>query len=221
MSIAIGAAVLTLAIGIPQLKGELGSSNLGLGLTMTTAFAILQLLRVLLASVLGLDRRGYRTPTPTDLVPVSDEEPKEREARIAALWYDYMYDLEEAGNQKVGQMAIAHRALKNFVAAVLVGALMVAGAQMTRSFESLRDRGTASTPGPEPESARRQNIPDLPEASTTTEPEVFHSPRGAPVIRDDREHPSTTRTPSSRSEEVPNPPRSAPHLEPVREDRGT
>jgi hypothetical protein len=124
------AAAIILGVGLPQLRGELGGGARATLFALASLYAVIQLLRTLLAAVAGLETRSYLAPTPEDLFPRPGEELLARERRLSELWYDVMVTVEEAGNRKVDQMDDAHRALRNFVVGALLAAVVVAVAQL-------------------------------------------------------------------------------------------
>jgi hypothetical protein len=87
-------------------------------------YLTLQVCSAILAAVVGLGRRGYFTSTPTDVLPTRDEAPSVHLRRQLASCLHTLADTQVRNDDKVTQMAVAHRAMRNFLVGLLVlGAL--------------------------------------------------------------------------------------------------
>lgn len=83
-------------------------------------YLTLQICSALFAAVSGLSRRAYPADRPRDLLPPSGEAPPSYlRSRIVGLM-EMVVEHQSANNEKVTQMAVAHRAMKNFVFGLLV-----------------------------------------------------------------------------------------------------
>ena len=80
-------------------------------------YVAIQLLRSLWATVAGLIRRSYRQLSPVDLAPQAGEDSQSYRLRLLNLQINIMQWNEWVVNQKVSEMAVAHVALRNALAA--------------------------------------------------------------------------------------------------------
>ena len=80
-------------------------------------YVALQLLCSLRATVAGLKRKAYWQLSPEDMVPKDIEISETYRIRLLNLQVDHMLYNESVVNDKVGQMAVAHAALKNALTA--------------------------------------------------------------------------------------------------------
>lgn len=83
-------------------------------------YIVLQLLSAVLASVRGLERRGYLEVSAEDLFLLPTEGQEDRAKRQMCSLLRVLDDHHVLNSRKVEQMAIAHRALQNFVGAMVV-----------------------------------------------------------------------------------------------------
>jgi hypothetical protein len=91
-------------------------------LAIGAVYLTLQICSALLAAVSGLSRRAYPADRPRDLLPSSGVAPPSYlRSRIVEL-VKMVVEHRSENNEKVTQMAVAHRAMRNF----LVGLLIVA-----------------------------------------------------------------------------------------------
>ncbi|MCG3776437.1 MAG: hypothetical protein JW395_3296 [Nitrospira sp.] len=86
----------------------------------------IQLICSLLAVVRGLERRNFRELSRQDLTPFKEETSAAYCRRLLASRWVAMWCNDEVTNEKVGQMAVAHVALRNVL--VAVGLLIVLSA---------------------------------------------------------------------------------------------
>ena len=83
-------------------------------------YVAVQLLRSLWATVAGLINRPYKQLSPADLVPQAEEESQSYRIRLLNLQLNIMQRNEWVVNQKVSEMAVAHTALRNALAATFL-----------------------------------------------------------------------------------------------------
>lgn len=152
-----GTIVLGSMFGQPSsLRNGLQGWLLAFGLFYLT----LQVCSAILAAILGLGRRGYHTIMPADVLPVQGEAPAVQLRRQIANCLDILDDGRSKNNEKVTQMAVAHRAMLNFLAGLLALAILGTLHTITASpsddlVERLRQdktlqellRGSQGTPG--------------------------------------------------------------------------
>jgi hypothetical protein len=100
----------------PSLRHGLQGWLLALG----PLYLTLQVCSAILAAVLGLGRRGYRAIIPTDVLPERNEAPAVQLRRQITNCLHILDDDRIKNNAKVTQMAVAHRAMMNFLGGLLV-----------------------------------------------------------------------------------------------------
>jgi hypothetical protein len=125
---------------------ELVRSDLGWIPLVIALYSALQLVRALMAAIVGLKRRNYRVIDFSDVLPTRDMTAAQR--RIAVL-KERVRALEQnsaLNGSKVEQMALAHHALLNFVPATLLFAVVVVMVGRTISAgsvpEPVHDQGS-------------------------------------------------------------------------------
>ncbi len=92
-------------------------------LVFGAVYLTLQICSALFAAVSGLSRRAYPADRPTDLLPsIGETPPSYWRSRIVEL-AEMVVEHQSTNNEKVTQMAVAHRAMKNFLFGLLVVAL--------------------------------------------------------------------------------------------------
>lgn len=90
-------------------------------------YLTVQLCSAILASVRGLSRKTYKAATATDILPsLSEDRPTHLRRRIHGC-LEMLSDHQTNNDDKVTKMDMAHRAMKNFLGALLVIALLGAG----------------------------------------------------------------------------------------------
>jgi hypothetical protein len=110
---------------IAQATGKLATHATSLKwiLAVGALYLILQICSALLAAVSGLSRRSYPADLPRDLLPESGQEARGylrgRIVNVAKMVTEHRFE----NNTKVAQMAVAHRAMKNFLLGLLTVAL--------------------------------------------------------------------------------------------------
>jgi hypothetical protein len=93
---------------------------IGLGALYLTS----QLSSAIFAAVRGLSRRQYYSESASDILPTATEvRPAYLKRRIRSRSAE-LIDRQERNNEKVTQMAVAHRAITNFVVALLLFAVV-------------------------------------------------------------------------------------------------
>ncbi len=125
-SVASAIAFGVLAIALNR-EGRLSvgawSGGVAVGLVF---YVLLQVVCALLASIRGLSRTGYLPVRVGDLIPLQGEDPAVTGRRVLKKYVATAAQHAEANSQKVEQMAVAHRALQNFVVGVLLLTVWVA-----------------------------------------------------------------------------------------------
>lgn len=124
-------------------------------------YLALQISRAVFASVEGLSRRNYDALEPSDVLHRPDEDGASYHRRKASKYLELLADHQLRNNDKITKMAVAHRALKNFMVMLIVLAFLGAGSVLTekredRLIENLRRdqrviellRGPQGPPGP-------------------------------------------------------------------------
>jgi hypothetical protein len=130
MALAAVAAAITFGTGLSKTAADAGDSLARTVLAVAAAYSVLQLLCAFRAALRGLERMSILEPSPADLLLREGEADSNRYDRLAELWFDIMDSVREAGNHKVEQMAVAHRALRNFVLAVFVASIALVIGQL-------------------------------------------------------------------------------------------
>lgn len=97
---------------------------LGWLLAIGPLYLAVQVCSAILAAVLGLGRRGYLAMTPTDILPEKDEGPTAQLRRQITNCIHILDDDRIQNSAKVTQMAVAHRAMLNFLGGLLVLAML-------------------------------------------------------------------------------------------------
>lgn len=83
-------------------------------------YLALQICCALLAALVGLGRRGYEMPTPRNIFPAAEESSAFHERERITNCLRILADHQQRNNDKVTQMAVAHRAMKNFLVALIL-----------------------------------------------------------------------------------------------------
>ena len=102
--------------------GTIHSPNLTLTIIVSlgTIYLVLQIASATIAAVRGLSRQTYQIPTIDDLVEKSGEGPTAHRHRETVLLFERYFEMRELNNNKITQMATAHRATINFISAVVL-----------------------------------------------------------------------------------------------------
>ncbi|MBI4906995.1 MAG: hypothetical protein HY820_25435 [Acidobacteria bacterium] len=87
-------------------------------------YLVLQIASAILAGVRGLERRPYPQPSTADLLVAVDETPAHHARCRLREFLEIFVEHQERNNEKVTQMDVAHCATKNFIAGLLVLALL-------------------------------------------------------------------------------------------------
>ena len=110
---------------LAEAAGTLRSQSAALRWIMAVGslYLALQICAAILAAVRGLEKRGYRTPQPSDLIPAKDQALSAHvHERIEACGIKLLDDRNQ-NNSKLDQMIAGHQAMKNFVAGLILVAL--------------------------------------------------------------------------------------------------
>jgi predicted Zn-ribbon and HTH transcriptional regulator len=118
------AAAITFGAFASQASKSSNPSFLAVAITSLSAYALLQLICAVFASVQGLKKRGYLEPLPKDILPGRAENQAYYLCRQMNLCITRAHYNEIATRQKLDQMAVAHRAVQNFLGGLL--ALLIA-----------------------------------------------------------------------------------------------
>jgi hypothetical protein len=148
-----------------------------------------QLSSAILAAVRGLKRRSYYANTPQDVLPLPGEASTVHLRRQITHAVRALHDDQAQDDEKVTQMAVAHRAMYNFVGGLLiiaiVGTLQAvrttpgdAFAERVRHDPALREllRGPQGPPGP-----------PGPKGDNATPAPQTHGPKKPPVPKGRRQ----------------------------------
>ena len=133
-------ARLTSILGMSSIAGTVGLAGLFLGssglshaprplrwlITALGCYLILQICAAMFAAVRGLSRREYNHFGLSDLVPTFEESRSAFLQRKTECTLEVLSDHEAQNNKKVTQLAIAHRALMNFLGGLLMFAVISA-----------------------------------------------------------------------------------------------
>lgn len=149
----------------------------GLLLMLALFYLALQLCSAILGAVLGLGRRGYRASMPEDVLPAAEAQTVHLRRQIRSF-VATLADHRALNNEKVTMMAVAHRAMLNFLVGLLVLAVIGIVQALTikptddllqrfRGDHELREllRGPIGNPGPQGE-AGPQGPPGTPSGTS-------------------------------------------------------
>lgn len=93
-------------------------------ISITTGYCLLQLIRILFATLHGLRRRSFSVLSIADLSPTWTGTDTEHFLNVVQSEVRHSHEHQQAGNEKVTDLDIAHTALRNFLFGLL--ALFVA-----------------------------------------------------------------------------------------------
>lgn len=114
------AGILALATGTLYVK----TFSLRLLIAVGALYLVLQICCAVHASVRGLQRRSYLAAQVSDVLPLSRETHTGWLRRQIALYPDRLLDMRSNNNEKVSLMAVAQRAMINFVGGLTLLALI-------------------------------------------------------------------------------------------------
>ena len=83
-------------------------------------YLALQICCALVAALVGLGRRGYDMPTPRNIFPAAGESSAFHERQRITNCLQILADHQQRNNNKVTQMAVAHRAMMNFLVVLIL-----------------------------------------------------------------------------------------------------
>ncbi len=109
------------AKGILRLGPKLTTAGI-----IVAAYISLQILRAVLATIVGLERKGFERLTIEKIVPLEGETEAEYQCRIARERASCLTQNQEVVNERVSQMAVAHEALLNAVVVLVASVIAVA-----------------------------------------------------------------------------------------------
>ena len=119
--------ILALATGTPHVDSLL----LRLLMTFGAFYLVLQICGAILASICGLERRGYIAAQASDVLPLSHESRPVCLRRQIALYTLRLGDEQSNNRAKVDQMALAQRAMTNFIGGLTLLAVIGTGFALT------------------------------------------------------------------------------------------
>jgi hypothetical protein len=96
-----------------------------------------QLCSAILAAIRGLSRRNYQVDTVKSILPSPDDDRPTHLLRRIGACFELLSEHRTNTNDKVTQMAVAHRAMKNFLWFLLAIALLGAGYSATVSHKGV------------------------------------------------------------------------------------
>jgi hypothetical protein len=91
---------------------------------LSLGYLILQLVSAIRAGIRGLERRAYEAMPLVDLLPTGKEAPAYYCRRRIEQFFAVLVQNQDQNNAKVTQMAVAHRATKNFVGGLVIFAIL-------------------------------------------------------------------------------------------------
>jgi len=128
--------ILAEASGTLHFKNHVLSWVIAIG----SLYLALQICRAILSAIEGLSRRTYDGVEPIDVLQRSDENETFYLRRRAATYIGMLGDHQLQNNAKVDSMAVAHRALKNFIIALLLLATIGSWFAIRTSKDELEDQ---------------------------------------------------------------------------------
>lgn len=103
---------------------------------LTTGYCLLQLIRILFATLHGLRRRSFSVLSIADLSPTWTGLDTEHLLKVVQSEVRHNHEHQQAGNEKVTDLNIAHTALRNFLFGLLaLFATVIAYPSVTESVE--------------------------------------------------------------------------------------
>lgn len=128
-------ARLTTIIGLASIAGTIvfgtiltniprAPSLLSWLMLLSLGYLILQLVCAIRAGIHGLERRAYDAEPFVDLLPTGKEAPAYYCRRRIEQFFAMLVQNQDQNNAKVTQMAVAHRATKNFVGGLVMFAIV-------------------------------------------------------------------------------------------------
>ena len=128
-------ARLTTIIGLSSIAGTIvfgtmltniprAPSALSWLMLLSLGYLILQLVSAISAGIRGLERRAYDAMPFVDLLPTGKEAPAYYCRRRIEQFFAVLVQNQDQNNAKVTQMAVAHRATKNFVGGLVIFAML-------------------------------------------------------------------------------------------------
>jgi hypothetical protein len=186
----------TIVFGSLLAQGGHTAVTIGWLLALGSLYLTLQVCSAILAAVRGLGRRNYVELDPDDVLPSDGEATADHMRRQMAACITVLANNQEENNRKVTQMAVAHRALKNFVFGFLFLALLASYysvaatgrddlVQRVRSSHELQDllrgpQGIPGPPGPTGASASQPPKPVGQRGGRTSGKRTIHAPKPKP-----------------------------------------
>lgn len=125
MGLASIAGTIVFGTIVAQLAGTLriSSTALRLGIALGSLYLVMQICSAILRAIAGLSRRSYTALQPADLL----EEGSDQSSHFHDLAVEYLRTLTNhrfENDKKVTSMAVAHRAMQQFMWALLVFAIL-------------------------------------------------------------------------------------------------
>jgi hypothetical protein len=139
------------------------SGCLGMMIFLTPVYLVLQLVSAMFAGTKGLGRRSYRQGSAVDLLPSNETRSKHLRRQIADF-YGILAQHQEQNNKKITQMAVAHRALKNFVWGILLLTVIGATANFTVRPSADLSGGEHRESQAPPRDSSREVVPAIPQS---------------------------------------------------------
>ena len=96
-------------------------------LSIGALYLVVQICCAILASIRGLERKNYASAQASDILPSLNETQKDYTRRQIALYTRRLTDMRSNTKEKVSQMALAHRAMKNFIVGLSLIAVIGTG----------------------------------------------------------------------------------------------
>jgi hypothetical protein len=111
---------------LAQMLGTLriSSNALRWGIALGSLYLVMQISSAILAAVRGLSRRTYTTPTPSDFLKQDNPNETVNFRALVVKHVEALANQQDENNRKVTLMAVAHRAIVQFVCGLLMVALI-------------------------------------------------------------------------------------------------
>lgn len=150
------------------------------------SYVALQLLGIVWHSLQGLQPRGYRAITPSDVLPANGESQTEQIRRYLNVLLDCMRDSDKQNCIKVDKMALVYTAIRNYLVGIALLAFFMLSVQLNYFFPqeaALKlthetNHAMVSSPSEKTELNREDEMIDMPKIQDVDEtvPNVNEEP---------------------------------------------
>ena len=119
-----GTIVFGVILGLASGTLYVSEPTFRIALSIGALYLVIQICAAMLAAIRGLERRFYVTPQASDVLPNPREDHPAYISRMIALYTQRIADVQLNTIEKVSQMALVHRAMRNFVGGLALLAIV-------------------------------------------------------------------------------------------------